>query len=137
MSVLEELHYCIGLEFERNRETHTITMNQRSYIKEVLNLLNMNECKPVGTPFDVNLKLLELSDDEFGNVQRKMEGVPYKARVEISHVCNGRYEGRSCSCVKYGESIHIACHCITFDGCQTHHEVFKGHVGLQNMPRRQ
>ena len=82
MSVLEELHYCIGLEFERNRETHTITMNQRSYIKEVLNLLNMNECKPVGTPFDVSLKLLELSDDEFGNVQRKMEGVPYKARVE-------------------------------------------------------
>ena len=30
----------------------------------------------------MNFKLLELSDDEFGNVQRKMEGVPYKAMVE-------------------------------------------------------
>ena len=41
----------------------------------------MEECKPVRTPFDVNSKLLKLSDEEFVNVQRKIEGVPYKARV--------------------------------------------------------
>jgi hypothetical protein len=41
----------------------------------------MKECKPIGTPFNENLRLLKLSDEEFGNVQRKMEGVPYKAGV--------------------------------------------------------
>ena len=81
MSDLGELHYCLGVEFERNREAHTITMNQRSYIEEVLKRFNMEECKPVGTPFDVNSKLLKLLDEEFVNVQREMKGVPYKARV--------------------------------------------------------
>ena len=27
MTDLGELHYCLGVEFERNRETHTVTMN--------------------------------------------------------------------------------------------------------------
>ena len=41
----------------------------------------MEECKLVGTPFDVNSKLPKLSDEEFGNVQREMGGIPYKAGV--------------------------------------------------------
>ena len=41
----------------------------------------MKEYKPVGTLFDVNSKLLKVSDEEFMNVQKKMEGVSYKARV--------------------------------------------------------
>ena len=81
MSDLRELHYCLRVEFERNREAHIITMNQKSYIDEIFKRLNMEDCKVVGTPFDVNFKLLKLSDDEFMNVQRKMEGIPYKAGV--------------------------------------------------------
>jgi hypothetical protein len=56
-------------------------MNQKSYIEDVFKRFNMKECKPVGIPFDTNLKLLKLSDEEFENVLRKMEGVPYKAGV--------------------------------------------------------
>ena len=41
----------------------------------------MEECKPVGTRFDVNPKLLKLSNEEFINVQREMESVSYKAKV--------------------------------------------------------
>ena len=83
MSDLKKLHYCLGLKSERNKETHTNTMKQRKYIEEVLKRFNMEECKPVGTPFDVNSKLLKCSDEEFVNVQRKMIGVPYKARVRF------------------------------------------------------
>ena len=57
MSDIGVLHYCLGMEFEMNREVRTITMNQKSYIEEVLKRFNMEECKPVGTLFDVNLKL--------------------------------------------------------------------------------
>ena len=81
MNDLGELHYCLGVEFERNSEAHTITMNQKSYIEEILKRFNLEECKPVGTPFDVNSKLLKLSDEEFMNVQRERKGVPYKAGV--------------------------------------------------------
>ena len=56
-------------------------MNQMSYIEEVLKRFNMEKCKPVGTPFDVNSKLLIFLDEEVVNVQREMEGVAYKARV--------------------------------------------------------
>ena len=46
---------------------------------EVLKRVNMEECKPVGTLFDANLNLSKLLYEEFGNVQRVMGGVPYKA----------------------------------------------------------
>jgi hypothetical protein len=50
----------------------------------------------------VNSKLLKLLDEKFVNVQRKMEGVPYKVRV-----CNGGHEGRCYNCGKYSEPIHV------------------------------
>jgi hypothetical protein len=81
MSDLGELNYCLGVQFQRDRKTHTITMSQTSYIEEVLRRFNMEDCKPVATPSDANSKLLKLSDEEFGNVQMEMEGVPYKAAV--------------------------------------------------------
>ena len=80
MSDLGKLHHCLKVEFEKNREAHTIIMNQKSYIEEILKRFNMEKCKPAGTPFDVNSKLLKLIY-EFMNVQREMKGVPYKAGV--------------------------------------------------------
>ena len=56
LSDLGELKYCLGVEFERDREARTITMNQSKYIEEVLKRFNMEECKPIGTPLDVNVK---------------------------------------------------------------------------------
>ena len=58
-----------------------MTMNQKSYIEEILKHFNMDECKPVGTPFNVNSKLLKLSDEELINVQREMKSAPYKVGV--------------------------------------------------------
>ena len=49
---------------------------------EVLKRFNMEECKPIRTPFNANSKLLKLSYEEFGNLQREMKGVPYMAKVK-------------------------------------------------------
>jgi hypothetical protein len=81
MSDLGELHYCLGVEFERDRANHTITMSQSKYIEEVLKRFNMEECKPIGTPLDVNSKLLKLTEEEFQGIQEEMQGIPYKAAV--------------------------------------------------------
>ena len=54
-------------------------MSHKSYIKEVLKRFSMEKYKLVRNPFDMNSKLLKLFDKEFENMQREMEGVPYKA----------------------------------------------------------
>jgi hypothetical protein len=75
-SILQQ-KYCLAVEFERDRKARTITMSQQKYFKEVLKCFNMEECKPIGTPLDVNVKLLKLSVEEFEAIQGEMEGVPY------------------------------------------------------------
>jgi hypothetical protein len=47
MSDLKQLHYCLGLQLKKNRETYIITMNQKNYIEEVLKQFNMEGCKPI------------------------------------------------------------------------------------------
>jgi hypothetical protein len=81
ISDLGELHYCLGIEFKRNRAQRTITMNQGKFIKQVLEDFGMEDCKPIGTPLDVNCKLLKLSDEEAKACEREMQGIPYKQAV--------------------------------------------------------
>lgn len=57
MNYLGELHYCLGVEFERNKEACAITMGQ---MEAVLKHFNIEECKPIGTPFDVTSKLVKI-----------------------------------------------------------------------------
>ena len=56
-------------------------MNQNSSIKKIPKCFNIEECKLVGTPLNVNSKILNFTNEEFINVQREIEGVPYKAGV--------------------------------------------------------
>ncbi len=66
------LHYCLGVEFERDRANYTINISQSKYIEEVLKRFNMEECKPIGTLLDVNSKLLKLIEEEFQGIQEEM-----------------------------------------------------------------
>jgi hypothetical protein len=81
MSDLGDLHYCLGVEFERDRANCTITMSQSKYIEEVLKRFNMEECKPIGILLDMNSKLFKLIEEEFQGIQEEMQGIPYKAAV--------------------------------------------------------
>jgi len=54
-------------------------MSQSKYIKEVLKRFNMEECKPIGTPLDVNSS--SWSEEEFQGIQEEMQGIPYKVAV--------------------------------------------------------
>ena len=76
----------------------------------------------------LNLKLLKLPDEEFGNVQREMEGVSYKVGTRFSHVCNDGHEGQYCICGEFSEPIHVEVKMFTaLDGRETYHEVLEGH----------
>ena len=93
MSDFGGLYNCLRVEFERKREARTIIMNQRRYTKEILKHFNMEECKLVRTPSNVNSKLLKLLAEEFGKMQGQMEEVPYAAvgLVMFVMVCKGLF----------------------------------------------
>jgi hypothetical protein len=84
-----------------------------------------------------NLKSLKLPDEEFGNVQREMEGISYKVGIRISRVCNDGHEGQYCICGEYSEPIHVEALSTPLDGRERYHEVFEVHFRLQIMPRTQ
>ena len=81
MTDLGELHYCLGVEFARDRVARTITMSQAKYMEEVLERFGMEDCKPIGTPLDTKVKLVKLSNEEYDADARRMASVPYKSAV--------------------------------------------------------
>lgn len=81
MSDLGELHFCLGVEFVRDRVSRTISMNQSKYVMDVLKRFGMEDCKPVGTPLDVNSRLVKLTDEEYALEAQSMVDVPYKQAV--------------------------------------------------------
>lgn len=81
MTDLGELHYCLGVEFARDRVARTITMSQARYLEEVLKRFGMEDCKAIGTPLDTKEKLKKLTDEEYDAEATKMVSVPYKSAV--------------------------------------------------------
>ncbi|XP_073811779.1 uncharacterized protein [Musca autumnalis] len=48
---------CVGLHITRNRDKGEIYVDQTIHVNEFLRRFNMAECKPISTPFDINVKL--------------------------------------------------------------------------------
>ena len=59
-----EVHHILGMSISRNRDKHTLTISQRTYLENVLKRFNMQDCKPVATLIDPNQNLVKLKDDE-------------------------------------------------------------------------
>lgn len=57
MDYMKELNHFLGLKIERNMEEGTLIINQSQYIRALLKRFSMQDCKPVSTPLEVNLKL--------------------------------------------------------------------------------
>lgn len=70
---LGDIKYCIGIHVERDRKKGIIYLDQRKYIKEVLNKYGMSDCKSVKIPMDPNTKCKETSEES--NI---LKGFPYQ-----------------------------------------------------------
>ena len=81
MSDLGELHFCVGVEFVKNRATRTITMSQCKYVLDVLKRFGMEDCKPIATLFDVNSKPVKLTEEEYAEEAQSMSEAPQKQAV--------------------------------------------------------
>jgi len=76
MKNLVELHFFLGMEVERNRDEQLLHINQIKYLKKILKCFRMEECKPIGVPFNPKMKLQKNAN---GNDESK--GFPYQQAV--------------------------------------------------------
>ena len=44
MNHLRDLHFCLGVEFVRDRAARTITMNECTYVVDVFKRFDMEDC---------------------------------------------------------------------------------------------
>ncbi len=56
MKDLENLHFFLGMEVERDHEQHLVYINQIRYFKEILKHFHMN-CKTIRVAFDPKTKM--------------------------------------------------------------------------------
>lgn len=73
---VEKANCFVGLQIERNTVNNTLKIHQRCYIEKILKRFNMQDCKPVSTPMDVNIKLTKPT-----NKFKNEEKYPYKEAV--------------------------------------------------------
>ena len=74
MKDLGGLHYCLGIAFWR--EAGKTLIPQSKYVREILNIFQMSECKAVSTPLDQNMKMYSNygSKEGDGTLHRKLVG---------------------------------------------------------------
>ena len=63
ISKLGDVKQLLGMEIHRNRDAGTIALMQVQYITKILRTAEMENCNPVATPMDINVKLEKLPAD--------------------------------------------------------------------------
>ena len=74
---LGELHWLLGIEVKRDRETRTISLSQRSYIDAIIRRFSLKDSKPISTPMDPNSKISTSHSPSTGAQYAAMQNVPY------------------------------------------------------------
>ena len=59
MKDLGELHYCLGISIEYDKDGEYLGMHQRQYIQSLLERYGLSQAKPSVTPADVNVRLVK------------------------------------------------------------------------------
>jgi len=70
MKDLDDLHFFLGMEVERDHAQCLFYINQIGYFKEILKCFRMEDCKAIRMPLDPKIKLKKnvKKDDEMVKV---------------------------------------------------------------------
>jgi hypothetical protein len=103
------------MEIHRDRDTHTIMLTQMQYIIKILHTAGMENCNPVATPMDPNVKLEKLLDGiSFSEIKETCQslvgGLMYAAlctRPNITYAVQSllQYRTRTYNCCKKSLSL--------------------------------
>ncbi|GJY43429.1 retrovirus-related pol polyprotein from transposon TNT 1-94, partial [Tanacetum coccineum] len=67
----------LGMQIHRDRVSRKIWLSQNSYVKKILQRFNMQDCKPISTPFPTNVKLSSKMSPNSKEERIEMSRVPY------------------------------------------------------------
>jgi hypothetical protein len=81
MKDLGAIEYYIGIQVIRDKTKRTINLGQSKYVGNIFNHFNMETCKLVKTPLDVNVKLTQRKQPAMVHEVEQMKAKPYKEAI--------------------------------------------------------
>ena len=78
---LGELHWLLGIEVKRDRQSRTIHLSQRSYLDSIIRRYGFQDLKPVSIPMDTNIRLTTAQSPSTTADFALMRDVPYREAV--------------------------------------------------------
>ncbi|GJU92725.1 retrovirus-related pol polyprotein from transposon TNT 1-94 [Tanacetum coccineum] len=81
MKDLGPANKILGMQIHRDRVSRKIWLSQKSYVKKILQRFNMQDCKPISTPFATNIKLSSKMSPSSEKERMEMSRVPYASAV--------------------------------------------------------
>jgi hypothetical protein len=76
-----EIHWLLGIEIRRNRDSRTISLSQRSYIESIISRYNFDDARPLSMPMDPSIKLSKNDSPRTAADMGKMRNKPYREAV--------------------------------------------------------
>lgn len=76
-----EAKYILGMKITRDRKTGKLWLDQERYLTDILKRFNMEDCKSVNTPVDVNQKLSAEFSPTKDEERKLMQDVPYQEAI--------------------------------------------------------
>ncbi|GJX41309.1 gag-pol polyprotein, partial [Tanacetum coccineum] len=81
MKDLRPTNKILGMKIHRDRVSKKIWLSQKSYVRKILQRFNMQDCKPISTPFPTNVKLSFKMSPSSEKERMEMSRVPYASAV--------------------------------------------------------
>jgi len=81
MKDLGVANYILGMEIKRDWEKRKLWLNQKKYVKEILQRFNMQDSKPVRVPIPVGVRLSAEQCPKTQEEEEDMSRVPYASVV--------------------------------------------------------
>lgn len=78
---LGRLHWLLGIEVTRNRDTRTLSLSQKSYIDSIICRFSLDELKPVSSPMEPSIHLHSGQGPMTGEEYATMRHVPYREAI--------------------------------------------------------
>lgn len=78
---LGELKWILGMEVERDRKNRTLTLHQRKYINDILELFDMQNCHPKQTPSNPSIRLSKADSPETEREKAAVDLTKYRCMV--------------------------------------------------------
>ena len=81
ITLLGPISWLLGMEVTCDRESHTLTLSQKTYIDSLLRKFNMEKCKPASTPLDPSIQLSRDQCPTTPEETAEMKKFPYRELI--------------------------------------------------------